>query len=125
MRGTIGGKYQELQFSTYTLSPEYGSQLFETSRPCRADTGDGHLHGLSNHFIAGIPRVEIQHFHELSAPIRQLIYSFTHALLLLRLDTNRFNAVTRVRWLVKFVIRTAFAMFLGSDMDALPCGCGD
>jgi hypothetical protein len=80
---------------------------------------------MGNYLVAGIPGVEIQHFDELSTTIRQLIYSFAHALLLLGLNPNLFNTVPRVCRFIEFVIGTAFAMLLGPDMDALPRGCGD
>jgi hypothetical protein len=121
----IGRKYQELHFSTYTLPPKYGSQLLQTACPCRSNAGDGHLHGLSNHFITGVPSVKIQHFHQLSTSFRQLIYGFAYALLLLRLNPNLLNTVTRVGRLIEFIIRAALAMFLGSDVNALPGRCSD
>jgi len=123
MRRRIGRKYQELQFSIYTLPAKDGSQLFQTSCSCRSNAGDGHLHRLSNHFIAGVPSVKIQHFHELSTSVRQLIHGFTHTLLLLGLNPNLFHVVTWVGWLIEFIICAAFAMFLGPDVDALPCSC--
>jgi hypothetical protein len=125
MRRSIGRKYQELQFSAYTLPAKDGSQLFQTSCSCRSNAGDGHLHCLSNHFIAGVPSVEIQHFHELSTSARQLIHGFTHVLLLLGLNPNLFCGVTRVGWLIEFIICAIFAMFLGPDVNALPCSCCD
>jgi hypothetical protein len=123
LRRKIGRKYQELQSSMDTLPAQDGSQLFQTSGSCRSDAGDRHLHRLSNRFIARIPSVEIQHFHELSTSVRQLKHSFPHTLLLLGLDPNLFNVMTRVGWLIKFAVCAVFAMLLAPDVDALPCRC--
>jgi hypothetical protein len=83
MRRWIGRKYQELQFSTYTLSSKYGSQLFQAAGSSRTYARNGHLHRLGNNVIAWVPRVEIQQFDELSTTVRKQIYGFPNALLLL------------------------------------------